>query len=447
MVEVDKRGGEERAMGFFGQWGRFMMAGARAHAQWEIGVSRTILGDKRRILLLILFTLPAIVGSIAFADQVGERLPEFLGGKSAYSPAFYSTGIFVASILIGIIAGLITGCIGAGGGFVIAPALMSAGIKGILAVGTDLFHIFAKAIMGSVIHRKLGNVSVPLAVVFLIGAIIGATLGGLINRVLYEINPILSDAFITTIYALMLGFLGIYALLDFLRARRSMKKERDFHGVGKDVHGGKDEGADMGGLPRKIQAVKLPPLIKFDYDFTPGGRSISWLFLVLSGALVGLTAGIMGVGGGFLTFPIFVYVLGVSSMTTVGTDIFQIIFTAGYAAITQYAIYGFIFYTLAMGMLLGSLIGIQVGAMSTLVVKGITIRGFYAMAVLAGFVNRIFALPGKLGDMEVLPISKGTGAFLENIGIVAFFIVVGGFGVWVIGTFVRNLRVLKGEEA
>jgi uncharacterized membrane protein YfcA len=328
---------------------------------------------------------------------------------------------------------------------VIAPALMSAGIKGILAVGTDLFHIFAKAIMGSVIHRKLGNVSVPLAAVFLIGAIIGATLGGLINRILYEINPVLSDAFITTIYALMLGFLGFYALLDFLKARSTLKKEKDFHGAGQGAHGGKDEGVDTGGLPRKLQAIKLPPLVKFDQDFTPGGRSISWIFLVLSGALVGLTAGIMGVGGGFLTFPIFVYVLGVSSMTTVGTDIFQIIFTAGYAAISQYAIYGFIFYTLAMGMLLGSLVGIQVGAMSTLVVKGITIRGFYAMAVLAGFVNRIFALPAKLGAMEVLPISKEAGAVLENIGIVAFFLVVVVFGVWVIGTFLRNIRLLKGE--
>jgi hypothetical protein len=153
----------------------------------------------------------------------------------------------------------------------------------------------------------------------------------------------------------------------------------------------------------------------------------------------------MGVGGGFLTFPIFVYVLGVSSMTTVGTDIFQIIFTAGYAAISQYAIYGFIFYTLAMGMLLGSLFGIQIGAMVTKVVKGITIRGFYAMAVLAGFVNRIFALPAKLGSMEVIPISKQTGAVLENIGIVAFFLVVGIFGVWVIATFLKNIRVLKGE--
>ena len=154
----------------------------------------------------------------------------------------------------------------------------------------------------------------------------------------------------------------------------------------------------------------------------------------------------MGVGGGFLTFPIFVYVLGVSSMTTVGTDIFQIVFTAGYAAISQYAIYGFIFYTLAMGMLLGSLVGIQVGAIVTKVVPGITIRGFYAMAVLAGFFNRIFALPAKLGAMDVIKISKGTGALLESIGVWAFFIVITGFGVWVIGTFFMNIRVLKGEE-
>jgi hypothetical protein len=323
---------------------------------------------------------------------------------------------------------------------------MSAGIKGILAVGTDLFHIFAKAIMGSVIHRKLGNVSVPLAVVFLIGAIIGATTGGIINRFFYEINPVLSDAFITTIYALMLGFLGAYAMIDFLRARKAGGVTAPHGEAEEGVHGGKVEGAEMGNLPKRLQAMKLPPMVKFDYDFTPGGRGISWLFLVLSGALVGLAAGIMGVGGGFLTFPIFVYVLGVSSMTTVGTDIFQIVFTAGYAAISQYAIYGFIFYTLAMGMLLGSLLGIQIGAMVTKVVKGITIRGFYAMAVLAGFVNRIFALPGKLAEMEVIPLSKQTGAILDSIGVWAFFIVIAGFGVWVIGTFFANLRVLKGEE-
>jgi hypothetical protein len=322
---------------------------------------------------------------------------------------------------------------------------MSAGIKGILAVGTDLFHIFAKAIMGSVIHRKLGNVSVPLAGVFLIGAIGGATAGGIINRVLYEINPVLSNAFITTIYSVMLGTLGTYAMADFLKSRKAgMDKDAI---PGGDAHGGKVEGADLGSLPKRLQSISIPPMVGFDYDFTPGGRKISWVFLVLTGALVGLAAGIMGVGGGFLTFPIFVYMLGVSSLTTVGTDIFQIIFTAGYAAISQYAVYGFVFYTLAMGMLLGSLVGIQIGAMVTKVVPGITIRGFYAMAVLAGFVNRIFALPGTLGELGVIPISKSVGGVLESIGVWAFFLVIGGFGVWVIGTFVKNIGNLRGEGA
>lgn len=425
-------------MRFFNQWGRFMMAGAGAMAQWEIDNAKSIVGSRKKLLLIGLMIIPIILGGIAFADDIGPVLPDLLGGKKAYSPAFYSLGIFLVSIAIGMGAGLITGCIGAGGGFIIAPALMSAGIKGILAVGTDLFHIFAKAIMGSVIHRKLGNVSVALAVVFLVGAVLGATAGGVINRVLYEINPVLSDAFITTVYSLMLGFLGFYALTDYLRSRKS--------NTGGDAHGG-SEGAELGRICKSLQDVNCPPMVKFDEDLVPGGRKISWLFLVLSGALVGLAAGIMGVGGGFLTFPIFVYVLGVSSMTTVGTDIFQIVFTAGFASISQYAIYGFIFYTLAMGMLIGSLVGIQIGALVTKVVPGITIRGFYAMAVLAGFMNRIFALPSKLGEMEVLPISKATGALLNDIGIWLFFIVIGGFSVWVIGTFLKNIPALKRSEA
>jgi hypothetical protein len=68
------------------------------------------------------------------------------------------------------------------------------------------------------------------------------------------------------------------------------------------------------------------------------------------------------------------------------------------------------------------------------------------MAVLAGFMNRIFALPAKLTEMGVIPLSKQTGAVLETIGVWAFFVVIGGFGVWVIGTFLKNINVLKGEE-
>ena len=424
-------------MNYFREWGRFMHMGAVAHAQWDLEVSTRIIRSRKRLLLLALLILPIFLCGYAFADEIGDSLPDVLGGHHAYGPAEYSIGIFLAAIVVGLLAGLITGCIGAGGGFIIAPALMSVGVKGIMAVGTDLFHIFAKAIMGTTLHGKMGNISVRIAGVFVIGSIIGATLGGLLNRTLYEADPVLSDAFITTVYAVMLTGLGAYAMSDFLRSRKS--------GDTGDVHGGA-VAEELGALPKRLQAIKIPPMIKFDNKIIPGGRRISWVFLVGSGVLVGLCAGIMGVGGGFLFFPMFVYGMGVSATTTVGTDIFQIVFTAGYAAIGQYAIYGFIFYTLAMGMLLGSLLGIQIGAMVTKVVPGLTIRGFYAMAVLAGAINRVFALPGKLGKMDVLPVSSTLGSVLETIGTVLFFFIIGGFGIWVIGTFLRNINVLKGEE-
>jgi hypothetical protein len=412
------------------------MAATTAHARWDYETSMSILHNKKKMRLLAFMVIPIILVSIAFAAGDPSELPSILGGKKAYAPAFYTPGIFVASMLIGLCAGLITGCIGAGGGFIITPALMSAGIKGILAVGTDLFHIFAKAIMGTTIHRKLGNVSVALAIAFLVGSMGGVFAGGILNRWIYELNPVMSDTFISIIYVVLLGFLGIYAMMDFLKLRKADSKPAG------DAQKGSSEGP---GLPAKLQSTVIPPMITFDQDLFPGGKKISAWFVALCGSIVGFLAAIMGVGGGFVTFPMFVYVLGVSSFTAVGTDILQIIFTAGFASISQYAIYGFIFYTLAMGMLIGSLIGIQVGALTTKIVKGIYIRGFYATAILAGFINRLFSLPGKLGEMKIITISDTATTVLNNVGNWAFFAIIGFFAVWVIGKFLGNLNLLRGE--
>jgi uncharacterized membrane protein YfcA len=255
-------------------------------------------------------------------------------------------------------------------------------------------------------------------------------------------STILSDAFITTIYVLILGFLSFYGMADYFKSRKALAAPEQVV----EASAGRATVDDMTGLAQRVQAFNLPPAIHFDQGVVPGGRKISAIFLVASGFLVGIAAAIMGVGGGFLTFPIFVYVLGVSSATTVGTDILQIVFTAGYAGIAQYAIYGFIFYTLAMGMLLGSLVGIQVGTFVTKVVPGATIRGFFALAVMSAFVNRVFALPAKLASLEFISMTKETGAIIESIGIVIFFLTLSSFAVWVFWTFFTNIKVLKGDR-
>ena len=417
-------------MSFPRQLYEFLKAASIAHAKWDYEVSMSILKNRKKMLILLAMLAPILAVSMLDAADL-------IGGKTAYAPAHYSNLIFMVSIAVGLAAGLITGCIGAGGGFIITPALMAAGVKGILAVGTDVFHIFAKAIMGTTVHKKLGNVSVKLAIAFLVGSGGGTFIGGYINKTLYNKDPLLSEAFISTVYAVLLGFLGFYALMDFIKS----SKASSGGGGGHDAHGGP---SGMTSLAVSLQKINIPPMITFDEDF--GGRKISWLFLAMGGLIVGMLAAIMGVGGGFVTFPMFVYIFGVSTATTVGTDILQIIFTAGLAAIAQYAIYGYVFYTLAMGMLLGSLIGIQVGALTTKVVKGIHIRGFYAMSIIAGFVNRASTLPKKLTELEYINMSKSVVNNIEFVGNIIFWIVVAAFGFWIISKFVANIKTLR-EEA
>jgi uncharacterized membrane protein YfcA len=407
----------------------FLKAASVAHAQWDYEVSMSIIKNRKKLLILFILSLPIIAVSLLEAASM-------LGSKTAYAPAYYSTTIFIVSIAVGLAAGLITGCIGAGGGFIITPALMAAGVKGILAVGTDLFHIFAKAIMGTTVHKKLGNVSVNLAVAFLVGSAGGTFIGGAINKGLYNKDPLLSEAFISAVYAILLGFLGFYALIDFVKSSKG--------GGGGDAHGGPAGGTPA--LATKLQNMNLPPMIRFDEDFVPGGKKISGVVIALGGVVVGIMAAIMGVGGGFITFPMFVYIFGVSSMTTVGTDILQIIFTAGLAAIGQYAIYGYVFYTLAMGMLIGSLLGIQVGALTTKVVKGIHIRGFYAVSIIAGFINRAATLPKKFTELEVINMPKPVINGIETVGNYVFWVVVAIFGLWIFSKFFGNIGVLREEE-
>jgi len=96
-------------------------------------------------------------------------------------------------------------------------------------------------------------------------------------------------------------------------------------------------------------------------------------------------------------------------------------------------------------MLLGSLMGIQVGALTTKVVAGMYLRGFYATAIIAGFLNRFLALPSKLRDLEVLSVSESVVYYLDKAGVIVFFAIVGAFALWVSVKFFGNLRNLSEE--
>lgn len=413
--------------------GFHIQSGMRMQGIWEVEIGREILVNRRkRIVIALLPVLCGIGLEWAFAESLPSKIP-LLGGSRAYIPAHATAMMLYGSILVGLLAGLITGAIGAGGGYILTPALMSFGVKGIMAVGTDQFHLFAKAIMGTVVHRKLGNVNFKLAAWFVLGSFFGVTAGGTINRSVYQYNPALSDALISGVYVIVLGILGFYSLADCLRLRR-IKSEAE----------GSAEATTR--FAKRLQSVPWKPRIRFDEEMVKGGRSLSVYPVILCGFIVGFAAAIMGVGGGFLTFPMFVYGLGVSTFTTVGTDILQIIFTTFYSSIFQYAIYGFVFYTVAMGMLLGSLVGVQIGAIVTKMVTGSAIRAFYALTILAGFSNRACALVRKLADLGYVSLSPKITVPIEAAGTIVFFSLVGLFGLWILGVFFSKINLLRTEN-
>lgn len=86
-----------------------------------------------------------------------------------------------ALALVGVVAGLLSGLLGIGGGLVIVPAL--AGMLGVplkRALGTSLVAVLVLVIPGTVVHAVLGNIDLAAALFLMIGALPGARVGATI---------------------------------------------------------------------------------------------------------------------------------------------------------------------------------------------------------------------------------------------------------------------------
>ncbi len=393
---------------------------------------RTSLGRLVRFFVIacfILFGVPIL--GLSFNGAASD-LPSMLGGSKAYAPSLAAPGMLLGAVFFGLVAGLITGAIGAGGGYIITPALMSFGIRGIMAVGTDQFHIFANSLIGTFTHRRQGNVNLGLAVWFAVGSVFGVTAGARVNRLLYNYSPSASDAVISSVYVIVFAILAAYCMSDWVTSRRCKEEQVT-------------DTEPLTSLANRLQALPFKPRVRFDEHLVPGGRSISVYPVVLCGAIVGFAAALMGIGGGLLTFPLLVYGLGVSTCTTVGTSVLQILVTTAYSSVVQYGIYGFVFYTLAVAMLVGSLFGVHIGTLVTAMVPSSQIRFLYALTVLAGLVNRACALPAKLADLGYLRIDSHAAFLIEKVGTWLFFGLVGVFGIWIIAVFAAGARQSRKE--
>ena len=81
-------------------------------------------------------------------------------------------------LALGLLAGILAGAFGIGGGVLIVPVLILLFKQSYhVAVGTSLMVIIAISISGALIHWSLNNVSLNIAIFVALGGVLGAFLG------------------------------------------------------------------------------------------------------------------------------------------------------------------------------------------------------------------------------------------------------------------------------
>ena len=116
--------------------------------------------------------------------------------------------------------------------------------------------------------------------------------------------------------------------------------------------------------------------------------------MILS-ALVGVLSAIMGVGGGFILVPAMIYLLGMPTYVVVGTSLFQIIFVTANITILQSIQTQTVDFVLAALLIIGGVIGAQIGARFMGLIRGEYLRALLSIIVLAVAVKILIDLIGS----------------------------------------------------
>ena len=253
---------------------------------------------------------------------------------------------------VGAVLGLIMGLVGVGGGFLLTPIMMFLGIPPPVAVASVANQLVAPSVSGVLSHWKRSNVDFKMGTVLLLGGVVGSSIGVLLFNFLGKIGQL--DFVIKSSYVIFLTLIGSLMFAESLRLILRTRK-------GKISRGKLHQHNWLHGLPFKIR-------------FRKSKLYISILLPILIGVIVGILAALMGIGGGFIIVPAMIYLLGMPTSLVVGTSLFQIIFVAANTTILQASQNQTVDIVLATILLLGSVIGVQIGSRYTNILKGEYLR-------------------------------------------------------------------------
>ncbi|TCP59843.1 hypothetical protein EV663_11553 [Rhodovulum bhavnagarense] len=246
-----------------------------------------------------------------------------------------------AFLLLGLggLVGILSGMFGVGGGFLLTPLLFFIGIPPAVAVATQANQIVASSVSGVLAHLRRKTVDFKMGGVLLAGGLAGSVGGVAVFNALREIGQV--DLMVTLCYVVFLGIIGALMFVESLRA----------------IHRAHRGGSTV---PKRRQRGWIDAL-PLKMKFRASGLYLSVIPPLLVGAAVGVLAAIMGVGGGFIMLPAMIYILGMPTKVVVGTSLFQITFVTAFTTLLHAVTNQTVDMVLALVLLIGGVLGAQIG--------------------------------------------------------------------------------------
>lgn len=283
-----------------------------------------------------------------------------------------SMNIFLV-IGMGAVVGFLSGMFGVGGGFLMTPLLIFAGVPPAVAVATESNEITAASVSGALAHWRRQGVDVKMGSVLIAGGAVGSFFGAQVFTYLRSLGQV--DLMISLAYVVFLGSVG--GLMFWESVRAIIRTQRGIVPTPK---------------PREDRHKAWIHALPFKIRFRKSRLYISALLPLGIGMFVGVLSAIMGVGGGFVMVPAMIYLLGMPTNVVVGTSLFQIIFVTALTTMFHSVNTQTVDIFLAVLLLFGAVVGAQVGARVGFKLKGEHLRALLALMVLLVCVKMAFGL-------------------------------------------------------
>lgn len=261
---------------------------------------------------------------------------------------------------LGMMVGCLSGIFGVGGGFLMTPLLMLIGVPAPTAVVTGA-NVAAASAMSSVMSQfERRAVDIRMGLVVSLGGVVGVGAGSLLFLWLRSLGA--AEAAVRVCYVVLLGVLGVTLVWESLRALR-----------------GRDGSGDSGRVRVRDDLAHILP---FKVRFPRSRLVISVIPPLVLGFAVGLISAVMGVGGGFLLIPALVWLLHMPPALVVGTSTFQVLVMASTTTFLQATANGGLDLMLSALLILGGVVGAQIGVALGRKLKGEQLRILLGLLVL-----------------------------------------------------------------